>query len=76
MLDHAFPRPARALQIAVVTEGGGWRILIDQQRVAAFARRRDALLCAVELARGHGAAVELLIHDRFGELTSAPGRAA
>jgi hypothetical protein len=81
-MPHAFTPTApriRAMQIAVVAEGRGWRLLIDQHSAGRFERRQDALMCAVKITRlskDEGIPVELLVHDPFGELTTAQELAA
>jgi hypothetical protein len=65
---------AAATRIAVVKLEGAWRLVLNGERVGRFARRRDAMDCALDVARETrqgGSEVELLAEDRSGELAPA-----
>lgn len=66
-------RLGRAIQLAVVTVEGAWRLTLDGQPLGRFRRQSDALGCATEIAgqtRRDGLSVELLLHDASGEVRS------
>lgn len=66
----------RALQLAIVTTNGSWKIYMDGVGVGRFERRADATRCALDIAghtRMEGYPVEVLLQDAFGEVrTLAP----
>lgn len=67
----------RAIQLAVITMDGSWRLLMDGQTVGRFSRQSDALGCATDIAgqtRREGRPVEVLLQDAFGEVQSLPAR--
>jgi hypothetical protein len=81
MLDGHVARPSggarrASVRIAVVEADGVWRLYLDGERVGRFDLRRDALRCALDMAREtrlDGCEVEVLTQDRFGELLPAEG---
>ncbi len=71
----------RAIQLAIVTMDGSWRIYLNGEGLGRFARRADATLCALDIAgetRLEGYPVEVLLQDDFGEVRTLapPGGAA
>jgi hypothetical protein len=76
MLDVQVDRPAggqaaASVRLAVIAMDGAWRLFMDGERVGRFQAHKDAVGCALEMARemrGTGLQVEVLDQDRFGEL--------
>jgi hypothetical protein len=81
MLDHqiegqAVPRSAAVVRLAVIEMDGAWRLFMDGERVGRFPVHKDAVGCAMDMARemrGTGLQVEVLDQDRFGELALTEG---
>jgi hypothetical protein len=60
------------VHLAVVQADHDWRIFLNDRKVGRFTRRTDAVQCALDIARqgrGDGFAVEVLTHNRFGEVS-------
>lgn len=66
-----FEGAGRAVRLAVIEMEGAWRLFLNGEAIGRFQQRRDAVGCALDVAgmtRSEGAEVEVLAHDRFGEL--------
>jgi hypothetical protein len=69
-------RSTPPIRVAVVHSDGVWRLLLNGEGIGRFARRSDALRCALDMAgemRSEGCAVEVLEQDGLGELAPAEG---
>jgi hypothetical protein len=67
-----------AVRLAVVEMDWGWRLFLNGEGIGRFGDRARAVQCALDVARtsgGEGRNVELLTHDRFGEIYVADMRA-
>ena len=59
------------VQLAVVQMDHDWRIFLNDQKVGRFTHQADAVQCALDIAREgrrEGFAVEVVTHNRFGEV--------
>lgn len=76
---HATNEPARtqAVRVAVVEMDWGWRLFLNGEGIGRFGDRARAMRCALDVAREtrtEGCEVEVLTHDRFGEIHAAEAR--
>lgn len=65
----------RTTQLAVIQIEGSWCMLLNGERVGRFARRTDALGCAIDVGNSadhDGAPVEVLVQDQYGQITALP----
>ena len=70
------PAPGGVVRLAVIEMDGAWRLFMDGERVGRFGVHKDAVGCALDMARemrGTGLQVEVLDQDRFGELSLTEG---
>ena len=59
------------VHLAVVQMDHDWRLFLNDHKVGRFTHQSDAVQCALDIAREgrrEGFAVEVLTHNRFGEV--------
>ena len=77
---EAADRPVRkaSVRLAVVEMDWGWSLFLNGEGIGRFGDRARAMRCAMDVARDtrrDGCDVEVLSHDRFGEIYSAERQA-